>query len=50
MEHPHEWITVGARRWCLACDSFQVLRNGKWRDEYLNTYSPTQDVPHTERS
>jgi len=28
---PHDWITVGTRRWCR-CNSYQVFSRGKWRD------------------
>ena len=26
---PHEWLTVGARRWCLGCDVWQRRRRGE---------------------
>ena len=29
----HEYITVGSRRWCLGCNTFQRFRGGKWRDD-----------------
>jgi hypothetical protein len=29
----HDYITVGARRWCMGCNTFQRRRNGKWRDD-----------------
>jgi hypothetical protein len=29
----HEYITVGARRWCIGCNTFQRFRGGKWRDD-----------------
>lgn len=30
----HDYITVGSRRWCRGCNTYQVLRDGKWRDGY----------------
>ena len=35
---PHEWIEVGARRWCLACGSYQVRRNGCWADAVVGPW------------
>jgi hypothetical protein len=29
----HDYITVGARRWCMGCNTFQRRRNGVWRDD-----------------
>lgn len=34
----HLWTEVGARRWCKDCGSFQVKRNGKWKDAMLGPY------------
>ena len=34
----HEWIEVGARRWCNDCGSFQTNRNGKWKDAMVGPY------------
>jgi len=45
----HGWLTVGARRWCLACGSYQVLRNGQWRDDMVGPwpgYNPTDTAAH----
>ena len=45
----HEWIAVGARRWCLACGSYQVRRNGAWRDDMVGPwpgYNPTDTAAH----
>jgi hypothetical protein len=28
----HPYVTVGARRWCLRCNTFQRMRAGEWRD------------------
>ena len=28
----HRYIEVGARRWCVGCNTYQVRRNGMWRD------------------
>ncbi len=33
MADMHEYITVGARRWCMGCNTFQRRRNGVWRDD-----------------
>ena len=30
----HNYITVGARRWCMHCNTYQVLRAGKWVDGF----------------
>jgi len=30
----HNYITVGRRRWCMGCNTYQVLRYGTWRDGY----------------
>jgi len=30
----HDYITVGNRRWCMHCNTYQVFRDGKWRDAY----------------
>lgn len=35
---PHEWDTVGGRRWCKDCGSFQVLRSGVWLDAMVGPY------------
>ena len=33
INRPHEFITVGSRRWCLCCDLFQSKRKGDaWSD------------------
>ena len=47
MSGMHEYITVGARRWCLRCNTFQRMVRGAWRDdeEMLNgpaAYERTQ--------
>lgn len=34
----HEWLEIGSRRWCLQCDSHQVLRDGVWRDVMLGPW------------
>ena len=33
MSGMHEYITIGARRWCLRCNTFQRRRNGVWLDD-----------------
>jgi hypothetical protein len=51
MTERHEWIEVGARRWCNECGSFQVLRGGKWRDAMVGpwpSYNRTDMSKHTE--
>lgn len=30
----HRYITVGRRRWCTGCDTYQVFKGGRWRDAY----------------
>jgi hypothetical protein len=30
MSGAHEFVTVGARRWCLGCDLFQCRRSAAW--------------------
>ena len=48
-ERRHEWIEVGARRWCIACGSYQVKRNGVWRDEMVGNwpaYNRTDTAAH----
>lgn len=32
----HDYITVRGRRWCLNCNTYQimVIRDGKWIDAY----------------
>ena len=35
---PHGWITVGVRRWCLACASYQVQKNGVWCDDLVGPW------------
>lgn len=34
MTAEHIYITVGARRWCLGCNTYQVWRGGRWRDGF----------------
>ena len=33
MSGMHEYITVGARRWCMGCNKFQRRYNDIWRDD-----------------
>jgi hypothetical protein len=47
---PHEWIEVGARRWCIACRSYQICRNGRWFDSMVGpwpAYARTDVSKHT---
>lgn len=30
----HDYITVGGRRWCLGCNTYQVFKGGRWRDGF----------------
>jgi len=46
-ELTHEWIEVGNRRWCLACGSYQVRRNGRWRDEMVGPWPGYQKTDLT---
>ena len=32
----HEFLTVGARRWCVNCKLFQSKRDGAWPDAFTN--------------
>lgn len=34
----HEWLEIGARRWCLACGSFQVRSGDRWHDAIVGPY------------
>jgi hypothetical protein len=38
----HYWLTIGERRWCIACDSFQVrtFQRGyfRWSDTTVGLY------------
>jgi hypothetical protein len=48
----HEWIAVDGRRWCLACGSYQVRRDGVWRDALVGPwpgYNRTDLMQHGER-
>ena len=54
MPPTHDWIEVAARRWCLACDSFQKRWNGRWRDDESMLgpwpgYQRTDPAKHGER-
>lgn len=48
----HEYLTVGARRWCMGCNTYQVFRGGRWvdgqPDEPWPGYEKTQpECPRT---
>jgi len=34
----HEWTEIKDRRWCNECGSFQVRKDGKWRDTMVGPY------------
>jgi len=45
----HTWIEVAARRWCLACGSYQARSGGVWRDSLVGPwpgYSRTDTAAH----
>lgn len=49
MSLDHGWITVGARRWCLACGSYQTRQGGRWADAMLGPwpgYARTDPAAH----
>lgn len=33
-DKPHDYITVGRRRWCRGCNTFQAQAGGVWRDGF----------------
>lgn len=46
----HEWIEIGARRWCLACGSFQLRTGERWHDAMVGPwpgYNKTDLAAHT---
>lgn len=48
---PHSWIEIGARRWCLACGSFQTRRGDRWFDCMIGPwpgYNRTDLAAHKE--
>lgn len=50
---PHEWIEVGARRWCVSCGSYQAKTNGRWRDQMVGQwpgYNKTDLAAHGEKA